>query len=276
MINSMIMKSNRLIESMMNLGLTKKESEAYNAMVNNGVMTAEDISRNIGVQYPIVYRTLQSLKEKGWIDSTADRPKKYRAKHPQTATDVAGKQIVESVNESIEIIDRLLTPHYNENQEILTQEIWIVRGYERVVQKISDMGKKACLSVHGKITGPIDDDTFNDIFTCIPQGIPIKVKIMGPPIINVHPSLKSYISIERPVFEGKYRHFSFGPHEASEKEEFLENVHSSRFISIHLLFGKNEALWINIPYKDNKVVKDKVWANWILDPEYISIIMEDI
>ncbi|WP_048815567.1 TrmB family transcriptional regulator [Methanosalsum zhilinae] len=272
----MVPISSRLIESMMNLGLTKKESEAYNALVSNGVMTAEDISRTIGVQYPIVYRTLQSLKEKGWIDSTADRPKKYRAKHPKTAANIAGKQIIESVNESIEIIDRLLTPHYNENQEILTQEIWILRGYERVIQKISDMGKKECQSVNAKITGPIDDDTFNEIFTCIRKGIPIKVKIMGPPIINVHPALESYISIERPLFEGKCRHSSFGPHEASEKEEFLENVHSSRFISIHLLFGKKEAIWINIPYKDNKVVKDKVWANWILDPEYISIIMEDI
>ena len=59
------------------------------------------------------------------------------------------------------------------------------------------------------------------------------------------------------------------------KDEFLKTVHGSRFISMHLLFDSREALWINIPYRNNEVVSEKVWANWISDPEYMDIMREE-
>lgn len=43
-----------------------------------------------------------------------------------------------------------------------------------------------------------------------------------------------------------------------------------------MIFDDREALWINIPYRDNRVVKEKVWANWIMDSDYIVIINDEV
>ena len=266
----------QLLNAILALGLTHKEAQAYHTLVIKGVMTAEDISKLIEVQHPIVYRTLQGLNNKGWIDSTTDRPKKYRAKQPRTAAENAGKRQIAVIEESIELIDQILSPQYDENQEMLRQEIWTVRGQESVIQKIREMGARTRHEVFGKITGPIDDDTFNEVFTNIPPALSLTVQIMGPPIINLDPKLEKRIHIHRPYFEGKCRAFPMELPSADAKEEFLRSVHGSRFISIHLLFDEKEALWINIPYKDNVVMKDKVWANWIIDPDYIEIVKTEV
>ncbi|MDF1532895.1 MAG: helix-turn-helix domain-containing protein [Methanosarcinaceae archaeon] len=266
----------QLLNAILALGLTHKEAQAYHALVTKGVMTAEDISKLIEVQHPIVYRTLQGLKDKGWIDSTTDRPKKYRAKQPKIAAENAGKRQIAVINGSIELIDQILSPQYNESQEMLRQEIWTVRGQESVIHKISEMGARTRHKVFGKVTGPIDDDTFNEIFTNIPPAIALTVQIMGPPIIDIDPKLEKRIQIYRPYFEGKCRTFPMELPSANAKDEFLKKVHGSRFISIHLLFDEKEALWINIPYKDNVVVKEKVWANWIIDPDYIEIVKTEV
>lgn len=262
----------QLLNAILSLGLTHKEAEAYHALVTKGVMTAEDISKLINVHHPIVYRTLQGLNNKGWIDSTTQRPKIYRAISPKTAAGNAGKSQVKVIERSMEFIDQVLSPQYDEKQEMLRQEIWTVRGQENVVRKIKEMGARTKLEVFSKVTGPIDDNTFNEIFTTIPPAISLTVQIMGPPIIGIDRNLEKRIIIHRPYFEGKCRMLPMEYPDATAKEEFLKKVHGSRFISIHLLFDEKEALLINIPYRDNIVIKEKVWANWIIDSDYIDII----
>ncbi|MGP8321823.1 MAG: TrmB family transcriptional regulator [Methanosarcinaceae archaeon] len=262
----------QLLNAILALGLTHKEAEAYHALVTKGIMTAEDISKLINVQHPIVYRTLQGLNDKGWIDSTTQRPKTYRAKFPKTTAWNAGKIRIRVIERSIELIDQVLSPQYDEKQEMLRQEIWTVRGQDNIIRKIKEMGERTKSEVFSKVTGPIDDYTFNEIFTSIPPAVSLTVQIMGPPIIGIDPELEKRIMIHRPHFEGKCRMFPMEYPDANAKEEFLKKVHGSRFISIHLLFDEKEALWINIPYRDNIVIREKVWANWIIDPDYIDIV----
>ena len=66
------------------LGLTGKESRAYLALLRNGVSTAQQVSALLSVQYPAVYRILQSLQTKGWIEVSQERPNRYRARAPPT------------------------------------------------------------------------------------------------------------------------------------------------------------------------------------------------
>ena len=266
----------QLLSAFLALDLTHKEAQAYHALVVRGVMTAEDVSKVIQVQHAIVYRTLEGLKNKGWIDSTTDRPKKYRAKHPKTAAESAGNVLVSSVNESVSLVSELLEPVYDENQEMLRQELWTVRGLDNVVRKIQEMGERAKKSIYGKITGPIDDTTFNRLFSSTPQNIPVRVQIMGPPIVDMDGALKKRIKIQRPNFEARCKNFPMATPTAESKEDFLKEVHGNRFIAIHLLFDEREAMWINIPYRDNVVIEAKVWANWIIDPEYIAIIKAEV
>src|SRR3972149_4016896 len=56
------------------LGLTGKEASAYLGLLRNGVSTAQEVSRLLGVQYPAVYRILESLESKGGIEVSQERP----------------------------------------------------------------------------------------------------------------------------------------------------------------------------------------------------------
>ncbi|MCD4845052.1 MAG: hypothetical protein K8R25_11265 [Methanosarcinales archaeon] len=262
----------QLLNALLTLNLTRKEAHAYYTLVINGVMTAEDISKKINVQYPIVYRTLEGLKNKGWIDSTSERPKKYRALPPKTAATSSGNQQISMINESIGLITDLLETLYNESQEMSLQEVWSVQSLDNVIRKICDISERTNNRIQGAVTGPIDDTTFNLLFENIPAHISIIVQIIGPPIVDIDDKLKKHIKIKQPRFEMNNKTFPMGEFNAKSKEKFLQNVHGNRFISVHLLFDEKEALWINLPYKDNIVIREKVWANWIIDPEYVKLI----
>jgi sugar-specific transcriptional regulator TrmB len=262
----------QLLNALLTLNLTRKEAHAYYTLVLNGVMTAEDISKKINVQYPIVYRTLGGLKNKGWIDSTSDRPKKYRALPPKTAATSSGNQQISTINESIGLITDLLETLYNEKQEMSLQEIWSVQSLDNVIRKICDISERTSNMIEGVVTGPIDDMTFNLLFGNIPAHISIIVQIIGPPIVDIDDKLKKHIKIKQPKFEMNKKTFPMGDFNAKTKEKFLQNVHGNRFISVHLLFDEKEALWINLPYKDNILIRENVWANWIIDPEYVKLI----
>src|SRR2546428_13217874 len=71
------------------LGLTGKEGRAYLGLVRNGVATAHQVSQLLGVQYPAVYRILQSLQTKGWIGVSRERPNRYRARAPRIGAEEA-------------------------------------------------------------------------------------------------------------------------------------------------------------------------------------------
>ena len=71
------------------LGLTGKESRAYLALLHNGVSTAQQVSALLDVQYPAVYRILQSLQTKGWIEVSQERPNRYRARAPRIVAEEA-------------------------------------------------------------------------------------------------------------------------------------------------------------------------------------------
>src|SRR5439155_832686 len=71
------------------LGLTGKESRAYTSLLQNGVATAQQVSQLLGVQYPAVYRILQSLQTKGWIEVSRERPNRYRARAPRIVAEEA-------------------------------------------------------------------------------------------------------------------------------------------------------------------------------------------
>ncbi len=264
------------LNSLLVLGLTHKEAQAYHQLIGGGVMTAEDVSKLIKVQHAVIYRTLEGLKSKGWVESTSDRPKKYRAIPPKTAVQMAAKQAIRVIEDAAQAAEAILLAEYKEDFEMQRQEIWTIRGFENVIKKIGEIGARTTTNLVVKITGPIDDSTFSHIFGSVPGSFPISAQVMGPPIIVMGEQLKARVSMKHPAFKKECKNLAPIMGMGGEsKDEFLKTVHGSRFISMHLLFDSREALWINIPYRNNEVVSDKVWANWISDPEYMDIMREE-
>lgn len=264
------------LNSLLVLGLTHKEAQAYHQLIVGGVMTAEDVSKLIKVQHAVIYRTLEGLKNKGWAESTSDRPKKYRAIPPKTAVQVAAKQAIRTIEDAARAAETILLAEYKEDFEMQRQEIWTIRGFDNVIKKIREIGAHTTTNLVVKITGPIDDSTFSHIFRSVPGSFPISAQIMGPPIIVLDDQLKKRIDMKHPAFKKECKNLAPIMGMGGEsKDEFLKAVHGSRFISLHLLFDSREALWVNIPYRNNEVVSEKVWANWISDPEYMDIMREE-
>ena len=70
---------------MESLGLTGYEIKVYLSLLETGSMTASDVSKKSGVPYFKIYEVLNSLEDKGWLDSASSRPQKFFPKCPLTA-----------------------------------------------------------------------------------------------------------------------------------------------------------------------------------------------
>src|SRR6266852_3518667 len=83
------MKEEEAVRALGTLGLTGKEARAYLNLREQRTATAQQVSQLLGVQYPAVYRVLQSLQSKGWIDVSQERPNRYRARAPRIVAEEA-------------------------------------------------------------------------------------------------------------------------------------------------------------------------------------------
>src|SRR4030066_1302037 len=64
-------------DTLREMGLNAYEIDSYTALLEEGQMTAMEISRKASVPYSKIYEVLNSLKEKGWVKSSESRPFKY-------------------------------------------------------------------------------------------------------------------------------------------------------------------------------------------------------
>jgi HTH-type transcriptional regulator, sugar sensing transcriptional regulator len=90
-------KSRKAMES---LGLTSYEIKVYLSLLERGSMTASDISKKSSVPYSKIYEVLNSLEDKGWLESDSSRPQKFFPKSPITALEAMKVRIESSIREA--------------------------------------------------------------------------------------------------------------------------------------------------------------------------------
>ncbi|WXR60630.1 helix-turn-helix domain-containing protein [Peptostreptococcaceae bacterium AGR-M142] len=71
------MEIEKLIESMMELGLNKYESKAYINLLKNSNITAYELGNLSGIPQAKIYETMNKLLEKKLVNITSNNPKKY-------------------------------------------------------------------------------------------------------------------------------------------------------------------------------------------------------
>ena len=59
------------------LGLTKNEGKAYEALVKFGKLSASEVSKHSGVSYSRIYDVLDSLADKGLVEVVPEKTKKF-------------------------------------------------------------------------------------------------------------------------------------------------------------------------------------------------------
>ena len=85
---------------MESLGLTSYEIKVYLSLLEAGSMTASNISKKSGVPYSKIYEVLNSLEDKGWLESDSSRPQKFFPKSPLTAVEAMKMRIESSIRDS--------------------------------------------------------------------------------------------------------------------------------------------------------------------------------
>src|SRR2546430_4222878 len=101
------MREEDAVRALETLGLTGKEASAYLNLHQSGASTAQQVSQLLGVQYPAVYRILQSLQSKGWIDVSRERPNRYRARAPRIVAEEARQSRNDDLLAAVEVIAEL-------------------------------------------------------------------------------------------------------------------------------------------------------------------------
>src|SRR5439155_1080044 len=126
------------VRALETLGLTGKEADAYLHLLQHGASTAQQVSQLLGVQYPAVYRVLQSLQSKGWIDVSQERPNRYRARAPRIVSEEARQSRHDDLLAAAEVVGSLkeTPPPKNRGADA---DLWIYKGPESIGRKLREV-----------------------------------------------------------------------------------------------------------------------------------------
>jgi len=131
--------SDRLRKAFHRLGLTDYEMRVYVALLENGGMTANQISEIAGVPYSKIYEILESLEEKGWIRSEGGRPAKFHPQSPTTALEINRLRITRELKKYESVLMSELLPMYEGAGMREKQDIWILRGELNMLSKLRSL-----------------------------------------------------------------------------------------------------------------------------------------
>src|SRR5918994_1113853 len=131
--------SDKSRKAMEGLGLTGYEIKVYLCLLETGSMTASDISKKSGVPYSKIYEVLNSLEDKGWLESNSSRPQKFFPKSPLTALEAMKMRIESGIRDSKNMIMSELMPIYEKSGIRERPEIWVVMGVYNIAAKIGEI-----------------------------------------------------------------------------------------------------------------------------------------
>ena len=132
------MRDEEIARALEALGLTGKEARAYLTLLRNGTSTAQQVSRLLEVQYPAVYRILQSLQSKGWIEVSQERPNRYRPRAPSIVAEEARQAKLDDLGSAAEVVAGLkeVMPARARSPDA---DLWIYKGPEGVGRKLREV-----------------------------------------------------------------------------------------------------------------------------------------
>ncbi|MDH7508550.1 MAG: helix-turn-helix domain-containing protein [Methanomassiliicoccales archaeon] len=121
-----------MLSSLRRVGLSEYESRAYIALVAQGRGTAEEIARIGGIPRTSSYKTLESLRSKGFVHMHDSRPAIF---YPVSPTELK-KDIIGAIGKAFDILENL--------QGVLSEKgtpqlVYTIMGKDKILAKIGEM-----------------------------------------------------------------------------------------------------------------------------------------
>lgn len=129
-----------VIDRLVALGLTTYEARVFSALTELGEAGVAEIHSAAAVPRSAVYGTLEKLESRGIIESSAGRPRRFRALPPTTAISKIESELVGAVKDAKEGLEKLASAPHKESSEV---RIWIIRGTGRIMGKLEDLAASA-------------------------------------------------------------------------------------------------------------------------------------
>lgn len=143
------LSQDKLVNDLMNIGLTKNEAKTYLALLPSEMSTAGELVKHTGIADSKIYYLLDSLQKKGLIILQEGVPKKYVAIPPIEALENLRTRLNKEYNSKITQLNRLgekLTPIYKEN-ETSTKIAYIIMGKHNVINQAKRLINEATSSI---------------------------------------------------------------------------------------------------------------------------------
>jgi HTH-type transcriptional regulator, sugar sensing transcriptional regulator len=129
------------------MGLNAYEIDAYIVLLEEGQLTAMEISQKAKVPYSKMYEVLNSLKEKGWIKSSESRPFKYYPVPPLEAARYTKLRLEDKYLNWENTIAENLQPLYEKREIVERPDMLILRGQQAVLGKLDEVLKKTSIEI---------------------------------------------------------------------------------------------------------------------------------
>jgi sugar-specific transcriptional regulator TrmB len=97
------MKWDELVAAVGRFGLSNREAALYLGLLRRGSATAAELAREVALDRVVGYQLLDSMRVRGVVEATADRPRRYRP----TAPDTLFEQTLEERRESLREDERI-------------------------------------------------------------------------------------------------------------------------------------------------------------------------
>lgn len=139
----------KLVNDLMNIGLTKNEAKTYLALLPSEMTTAGELVKLTGIADSKIYYLLDSLQKKGLIVLQEGIPKKFVAISPVEALENLRVKFNKEYNTKISQLDRLgkiLTPIYKDNENS-PKIAYILKGKHNVINQAKRLIDEATSSI---------------------------------------------------------------------------------------------------------------------------------
>ena len=239
------------------LGVTGKEAQAYVNLLQNGVSTAQQVSQLLGVQYPAVYRILQSLQSKGWIEVSQERPNRYRARAPRIVAEEARQTKGDDLVAAAEVVGALKETAPPKGREA-EKDLWIYKGAESIGRKLREVilssdGQILCVSPF-----PVAPEILRLLFDALGRSRRL-VRIV------LNEANRADLA-ELGGLLGRNMRVQF---------HFPARAFPATRLAHTYVFPSDEVVFIlNSFYRDGKLAADKLQGLWVGDMDFVRIQLE--
>jgi sugar-specific transcriptional regulator TrmB len=245
------------VRALETLGLTGKEAHAYLHLLRHGASTAQQVSLLLGVQYPAVYRILQSLQSKGWIDVSQERPNRYRARAPRIVGEEARQSRHDDLIAAAEVVAGLKEAALPKDRGA-GADLWIYKGAESIGRKLREVILSSDNQILCVSPFPVAPEILRLLFDALGRSRRLVRVVLSESNREDLAEIGGLLSRNTRV---QFR-FPARP------------LPKTRLAHTYVFPSDEEVFILNSFYRDGKIVSDKLQGLWVGDMDFVRVQLE--